>query len=214
MHSSGPRQLFNFRQWDGERKISAISKDTACELDCSLIAVSIDTMEFTAKAELMDPNHLRMAKSIRATVKTITTERGGLSQISQNHHLNGTFKQLCNKNMFAEVLFPGTSAEVLEGLPKNLKEILEWSDLELDYTKIAKNAAEVLENIKKKGKANGDIMDETTENVLLPQIGQEALSKGEQPLCSDMCDVRACVTRFSIPSMQASSKPYANSVVA
>jgi hypothetical protein len=135
-------------------------------------------MEFASKSELMEPNHLRMIKSVRATIKTITTERGGLMQISQNHHLNGTFKQLCNKGMFAEVLFPGTSADVLAGLPKDLKEILEWSDLELDLTKIAKNAAEVLENIKKKGKTQGDVMDETTENVLLPQIGQEALAKG------------------------------------
>jgi hypothetical protein len=135
-------------------------------------------MEFAAKSELTEPNHLRMIKSVRATIKTITTERGGLMQISQNHHLNGTFKQLCNKSMFAEVLFPGTSADVLAGLPKDLKEILEWSDLELDLTKIAKNAAEVLENIKKKGKTQGDVMDETTENVLLPQIGQEALAKG------------------------------------
>jgi hypothetical protein len=135
-------------------------------------------MEFASKSELMEPNHLRMIKSVRATIKTITTERGGLMLISQNHHLNGTFKQLCNKSMFAEVLFPGTSADVLAGLPKDLKEILEWSDLELDLTKIAKNAAEVLENIKKKGKTQGDVMDETTENVLLPQIGQEALAKG------------------------------------
>lgn len=145
-------------------------------------------MEFAAKSqELMDPNHLRMLKSVRTTIKTITTERSGLVQIAQNHHLNGTFKQLCNKSMFAEILFPGTSAEVLDGLPKNLKEILEWSDLELDLTKIAKNAAEVMENIKKKGKANGDVMDETTENVLLPQIGQEALSKGTTPCFEVLC---------------------------
>lgn len=136
-------------------------------------------MEFASKSqEQMDPNHLRMLKSVRATIKTITTERSGLMQISQNHHLNGTFKQLCNKGALAEILFPGTSAEVLEGLPKNIKEVLEWSELELDLNKIAKNASEVLESIKNKGKLQGDIMDEATETVLLPQIGQEALSKG------------------------------------
>ena len=136
-------------------------------------------MQFASSSqEVMDPNLLRMLKSIRATIKTITTERSGLNQISQNHHLNGTFKQLCNKSLFAEMLFPGTSAEILENLPKNLKEILEWEELQLDLTKIAKSATEVLQNIKNKGKAQGDIMDEVTENVLLPQIGQEALSKG------------------------------------
>ena len=140
---------------------------------------SFPTMQFASNSqEVMDPNLLRMLKSIRATIKTITTERSGLNQISQNHHLNGTFKQLCNKSVFAEMLFPGTSAEILENLPKNLKEILEWEELQLDLTKIAKSATEVLQNIKNKGKAQGDIMDEVTENVLLPQIGQEALSKG------------------------------------
>ena len=136
-------------------------------------------MQFTsASQEIMDPNLLRMLKSVRSTIKTITTERSGLNQISQSHHLNGTFKQLCNRNVFAEMLFPGTSAEVLEGLPKNLKEILEWEELQLDLTKIAKNAADVLESIKTKGKSQGDVMDEATETVLMPQIGQEALSKG------------------------------------
>lgn len=136
-------------------------------------------MQFTSNSqEVMAPNLLRMLKSVRATIKTITTERGGLTQISQNHHLNGTFKQLCNKNVFSEMLFPGTSAEVLDGLPKDLKEILAWEELQLDLIKIAKNASDVLESIKNKGKMQGDIMDETTETVLLPQIGQEALSKG------------------------------------
>ena len=135
-------------------------------------------MEFTAKTtEVMDPNHLRMLKSVRATIKTITTERGGMSQIAQNHHLNGTFKQLCSSTL-TEVLFPGTSAEVLEGLPKNLKEVLEWNELNLDLAKISKNGAEVLESIKNKGRAQGDVMDANTETVLLPQIGQEALAKG------------------------------------
>lgn len=136
-------------------------------------------MDFASKSqELMDPNHLRMLKSVRSTIKTITAERSGLMQISQSHHLNGTFKQLCYKGSFAEILFPGTSSDVLNGLPKNLKEVLEWSELEIDLNKIAKNAAEVLENIKNKGRLQGDVMDEATETVLLPQIGQEALSKG------------------------------------
>eukprot|EP00600_Ochromonadales_sp_CCMP1393_P000822 CAMPEP_0174983050 /NCGR_PEP_ID=MMETSP0004_2-20121128/16897_1 /TAXON_ID=420556 /ORGANISM="Ochromonas sp., Strain CCMP1393" /LENGTH=447 /DNA_ID=CAMNT_0016235197 /DNA_START=254 /DNA_END=1597 /DNA_ORIENTATION=- len=126
----------------------------------------------------MTSTQFRMIKSLRLTIKTITGERGGLSQIDRDHHLNGSFKQLCNKRGFTEILFPGTSKEVLDDLPKNLKEVLEWEDLELDLNKISKNAADVLESIKNKGRSQGDIMDETTESVLLPQIGQEALAKG------------------------------------
>jgi hypothetical protein len=127
---------------------------------------------------VMEPSQLNMLKSIRATIKTITSDRYGMAQIAQQHHLNGTFKQLCNKNMLAEVLFPGTSKEVLEGLPQNLKEVLEWGELDLDLNKISKNASDVMQSIKSKGRAQGDIMDENTETVLLPQIGQEALAKG------------------------------------
>ncbi|KAJ1424054.1 hypothetical protein B484DRAFT_451671 [Ochromonadaceae sp. CCMP2298] len=136
-------------------------------------------MEFVgASGAALAPNQLRMMKSLRATIKTITTERGGLAEISREHHLNGSFKQLCNKKLFTELLFPGTTAGVLEGLPKDLREVLQWEDLELDLEKISKNATDVLESIKNKGRSSGDVMDETTEFVLLPQIGQEALAKG------------------------------------
>jgi hypothetical protein len=139
-------------------------------------------MEFVqasgASGAALAPNQLKMMKSLRATIKTITKERGGLAEVSREHHLNGSFKQLCHKNLFTELLFPGTTTEVLEGLPKDLREVLQWEDLELDLEKISKNATDVLESIKNKGRSSGDVMDETTETVLLPQIGQEAMAKG------------------------------------
>jgi hypothetical protein len=119
-----------------------------------------------------------MAASLRQTIRRITKDPDGLREILNNHYLKGTFVQLCNPQQMKELLYPGASAEVLQNLPKTLREVLQWSDLDLDMEKIARNGAEVLRNIKIKGAKQGNIMDEATERVLLPQIAQEALSKG------------------------------------
>ncbi len=125
-----------------------------------------------------DPIQQRMATSLRQTIRRITKDTDGLREIVNSHYLKGTFIQLCHPDTMKELLFPGASLEVLRNLPKNLKEILEWSDLQLDLEKIARNATEVLTNIKVKGAKQGNVMDDATERVLLPQIAQEALSKG------------------------------------
>eukprot|EP01038_Epipyxis_sp_PR26KG_P008694 gene8694-11747_t len=119
-----------------------------------------------------------MNNSLNKTIAKICKESDGLKEISGNHHLNGTFKQLCDKKKMVEILFPGTSSNVLQNLPKDLKQVLQWTELELDIPKIARNAAEVLTNIKIRGAGQGDVMDKPTEIVLLPQIAQEALAKG------------------------------------
>lgn len=125
----------------------------------------------------VDPMKQRMSTSLRQTIRRITKD-DGLREIMNSHYLKGTFVQLCNPQQLKELLYPGASNEVLKNLPKTLKEVLEWSDLRLDMEKIAANAAEVLKNIKIKGARQGSIMDDATEGVLLPQIAQEALSKG------------------------------------
>jgi hypothetical protein len=121
-----------------------------------------------------------MMKSVLESIKKITTEANGLKNITDIHQLNGTFRLMADKKKFQELVFPGTSPDVLRELPKDLVEILRWKELKdiLDYSKIAKNAAEVLINIKIKGAKQGDKMDEMTEKMLTPQIAQEALAKG------------------------------------
>lgn len=126
----------------------------------------------------VDAVEYRMNASLKQTIKRITKDKSGLSDISREHYLQGTFIQLCKPDTMRELLFPGTPSEILRSLPKDLKEVLEWTDLQLDLDKISKNAAEVLNNIKIKGARQGNMMDDATEKVLLPQIAQEALSKG------------------------------------
>lgn len=122
----------------------------------------------------------KMLQSLKQTIRTITRDSSGLLTIKKSHYLNGTFIQLCDPRSMKELLFPGTPEDILNKLPKNLVEILEWKELCLndELSQIAKKAAEVLTNIKGKGAKQGNFMDAATENVLLPQIAQEALSKG------------------------------------
>jgi hypothetical protein len=120
----------------------------------------------------------KILNSIEQTIRKITKESSGLSDIAKNHFLNGSFKQFTESKILVEILFPGASPEMLKGLPKNLKEILLWKELEINLEKISHNAISVLENIKNKGLKSGDVIDYATELVLIPQIGQEALAKG------------------------------------
>lgn len=119
-----------------------------------------------------------MLKAVESSIKTITKESGGLTTLLMQHQLNGTFRQLCDRKHFVDLVFPGTSKDVLSELPKDLKEILLWPELALDKIKIAKSASTVLANIKAKGEKQGDRMDSMTEQMLLPQIAQEALANG------------------------------------
>lgn len=82
--------------------------------------------------------------------------------IRQNHILGGTFHRLCDPTMMKELLFPGAPAAVLAELPANLREVLRWKELQLDVDKIVTSAAEVLDNSKRRGVAQGDVMDQKT----------------------------------------------------
>ena len=91
----------------------------------------------------------------------VESERG-FQTIRQNHILGGTFHRLCDPTMMKELLFPGAPAAVLADLPGNLREVLQWKELHLDVDKILTSAAEVLNNSKRRGAAQGDIMDQKT----------------------------------------------------
>ncbi len=121
---------------------------------------------------------LKMLKSVQKSIKLIVSSKSTFDEVIQSHYLNGTFKKLGDKKLLTGLLFPGASSEVLTTLPKDLREVLSWTDLELDLFKIAKNATDVLNSIQAKGAVRGDIMDPETESVLLPQIAQEALANG------------------------------------
>jgi hypothetical protein len=99
---------------------------------------------------------------------------------SSQHMLQGSFSELCSSS-FRDTLFPGLSAAELSGLPSNLRQLLRWKNVGDILTQqlhtMAKSAASVLEGVRARGAARGDIMDPTTEGVLIPQIAQETLGR-------------------------------------
>eukprot|EP01031_Cornospumella_fuschlensis_P024036 gene24036-29087_t len=134
-------------------------------------------MKWRAPSFAMDPVQYRMFVSLRQTVETILKTPNGIYEIEKQHHLKGLFVTLIDPSSMRQALYPGTPQDMLSLLPRNLREVLQWKDLSLDYSAIAANATEVLKNIKAKGARTGDIMDPQTEQVLLPQIAQEALAR-------------------------------------
>lgn len=135
----------------------------------------VDLVEDNAPVHV-DPVELQMIVELRSLIKKILT--GNFCSEDMNKHmLQGMFKQLMNKETFAEILFPGASENVQRDLPMNLKDLLSWDILFLDISKIAEKAANIFNGIKSKGELRGDFMDSTTEAILIPQIVEEAMAR-------------------------------------
>ncbi|TMW65012.1 hypothetical protein Poli38472_009179 [Pythium oligandrum] len=94
---------------------------------------------------------------------------------------DGVFAKLRNEHDFQALIFPGIPKEQLVHAPKNILELLEdpWYEQELLslMPKVQQKADSVLTNVKKRGAAQGDIMDAATEQMLRPQVLQEAFAR-------------------------------------
>jgi hypothetical protein len=99
-----------------------------------------------------------------------------LHLIINNMSIQGIFLKLCDPKQYSDLVFPGSPDYVLSLLPKNLKELLLWKDIELDLIKVARKAESVLDGVKNKGRRRGEDMDDQTEAILLPQVVYEALA--------------------------------------
>jgi hypothetical protein len=117
-----------------------------------------------------------MMTYLRSLIKRIVSGGYGAEDVN-NHMLQGVFKQLLDVSTFSELLFPGAPRSVVENLPRNLRELLCWDLLSLDLANIAKKSASIFEGIKSKGEKRGDLMDATTEAILVPQIVEEAFAR-------------------------------------
>ncbi|RLN31748.1 hypothetical protein BBJ28_00003040 [Nothophytophthora sp. Chile5] len=94
---------------------------------------------------------------------------------------DGVFAKLLQEDEFQRLIYPGIPKEQLIHAPKNLQTLLEdpWYEQELVaiMPKVQAKAESVLINVKKRGAAQGDVMDPATERMLLPQILQEAFGR-------------------------------------
>lgn len=101
---------------------------------------------------------------------------------SKDHHLlDGVFKMLMKPDEFQKVIYPGIEKEKLKNAPASLKELCSssyYSQPLMDMMpRVERKAASVLENVKARGAQLGDYMDLQTENLLKPQIFQEAFAR-------------------------------------
>jgi hypothetical protein len=122
-------------------------------------------------------SELTMFNELKSTVKKIKAGDYDFGVMGGGGMMQGTFACLLDSSTFQSFIFPGSPADVLEVLPKNLKQLLVWEPIELDLIKITKQAVNVLEGVKKRGASTGDTMDSRTEAILRPQVVQEALAR-------------------------------------
>jgi hypothetical protein len=122
----------------------------------------------------------RMYDYLMGLISRIQSGEFSLSD-ANTHMLQGTFKKLVEKETFSDALFPGVPQDVANTLPKNLRELFEWNGVDKlvlqDTTQMTKSAANILEGVRVRGEARGDIMDPATETVLIPQIAQETFAR-------------------------------------
>lgn len=94
---------------------------------------------------------------------------------------DGVFAKLLQEHEFQKLVYPGIPPDQLKHAPKNLQELLQdpiYEDELLELMpKVQAKAESVLGNVKKRGAAQGEIMDAATERLLLPQVLQEAFAR-------------------------------------
>lgn len=136
-----------------------------------------DTVDATTS---LNEDGLAMYKYLKTLVKRIIKGEFGTSDVS-NHMLQGTFRQLVEPESFSDVLFPGVPNEVSDTLPRNLLQLMSWNSMDElimnSLVKMSKSAAKILEGVRRKGEARGDIMDDATKVILVPQIAQETFAR-------------------------------------
>ena len=95
--------------------------------------------------------------------------------------IEGLFTRMLNPEEFRKVMYPGVDVTQLEGMPASFQDMLRDEAFEAELLavcpKATARATSVLENVKKKGEANGDIMPLETEQALWPGILSEAFAR-------------------------------------
>lgn len=139
----------------------------------------------SCKSESLDSSitsvELAILRHLRSLIARI--EKGEFDSNSGSQHmLEGSFSELCSStSSFRETLFPGLATDELSCLPSTMRQLLRWRNvgdiLIQQLHAIAKSAARILEGVRARGAARGDIMDSTTEAVLIPQIAQESFGR-------------------------------------
>jgi len=111
-------------------------------------------------------------------------ERGIVSDLDPRQKIiRGTLERLSDKDSLRETLFPGLTAELARnrGLPHTISEVLRWNGvgdrMRTSLVKMTAATRNVLDGVKARGKTQGQVMDQMTEHMLIPQIAQENFAR-------------------------------------
>ena len=97
--------------------------------------------------------------------------------------LNGLFTKLLDPVEFQRILYPGMSRATRQRtrVPASFQQLLHhpvyFKALEQRMTAVQAKAESVLDNVKRRGAKEGDVMDSATETALRPQILNEAFGR-------------------------------------
>ncbi|CAM9351584.1 unnamed protein product [Scytosiphon promiscuus] len=118
-------------------------------------------------------------KGLFSTLRESVAPSGGKS--GSRHELDGMFTKLMEPEQFRRIALSRLSEEERRRAPCSLQELLRMpvyaSALEKALPRVVSRADSVLEGVKRRGLEQGDIMDAATEEVLKPQVLQEAFAR-------------------------------------
>ena len=101
------------------------------------------------------------------------------SSCSQTN-IDGLFKQMLDPLQFRKAVYPGVSEVERSSAPQSFQALLRSDGYREELTqlmpRVKAKAHSVLDNVKRKGAAAGDVMDAATEAFLWPQVLREAFA--------------------------------------
>jgi hypothetical protein len=114
---------------------------------------------------------------LRMLVASARSGRGA----SGGAQLDGVFKRMLEPAEFRKLVYPGLAPAQRDAAPKSLQEVLcdpqHAQAVQQMVPRARERAQKVLDAVKKRGAAEGDVMDADTEASLWPDVFQEAFGR-------------------------------------
>ncbi|CAM9785691.1 unnamed protein product, partial [Laminaria digitata] len=160
---------------------------TGCKKSCG--AAQLDRLSLYDDKEGPEKNpeqggpgeDARALKGIFRSLKDSVTAPNKSLCVGRAHELEGIFQKLTDPEQFRRTVMPGLQEDERKDAPSSLQELLRTSlysaAVEASLPRVVERAASVLEAVKERGRKSGEIMDAATEEVLKPQVLQEAFAR-------------------------------------
>eukprot|EP00936_MAST-01D_sp_MAST-1D-sp1_P001724 g1724.t1 len=137
---------------------------------------------YPEKNDVVDMSNLSSDErtQLRAMFASVMEGECSTGVACSKSNLDGLFKQMMNPRTFQQAVFPGVDDPGAQNAPVSFQQLLRCpayhSELATLMPRVNAKARAVLDNVKRKGAAKGDIMDPDTEQFLWPQVLREAFA--------------------------------------